>query len=1309
MHIFNFLNRHFCCFFIALSLTPACALAQTVAWQNFITAPTPYFNASSLGCGMDLNRQQAAAIGPDGNIVVTGCANGTIATIDTNTSYFDMFTAKINAQTGTELWGVTAGSNVRNAGFSVAIDSAGDVLLAGLRDGVRTLSKLHGATGALIWARPLTTPTPASGENQISMVLDRDNNVILTSDTEIERRRNTFTAKLRGSDGTTIWQNNFKLAGANAYASINAKTSIDRFGNPFVAVICYCDDGAQVFVQKLSALDGTTIWRAQSDASVDSINSISGLALDSLGNAFVAGFTDVDNNSVAFLAKFSGNSMQAIWKTYNTDNTITQSAHTAIALLPSGDIVATGYAANATKRVIRTARYSSSTGAQIWRRDLTNGVLSNDEDSIEGRAIAVDASGDIIVTGKQVLADDNESMLASTAKYDQNGTLFWLRNFDSAYKGAGQLLLLTSDKQVIEFGTHFIGTRTIALTTIRRMNENGQPIWSVTSPAARDAIALPGSKRLDGSGISLGFNDKLPAISPSAIDGQGNIIVTGNITGANGQRQLMTVKTNGNSGRELWRATHPSGVNSNNSNTGNTVALDTVGDVFVAAGSSVPEGLLYAKYKGTDGTVIWSFIAAESQSTGVFGSTGIAVDFQNNLLGAGGNSVYKINGTTGKKLWASIFSRQGSTNIGAQSIAIDHFGDINVGFRDSDGKFMVAKFNGSNGQEIWHKVIATDGTLSASAIVVAVDKNGDIAAVTNSIDLGVGQVIQVVKLARADGNTLWTAVYDGSFGNYGTTSGASNTIDKPNNIKIDSLGNIVITGFSSEIGEGYSMRTIKFAGTDGRIMWNKGVVTSSGGIGYGLVISANDDVITTGRCTTVKYRADGRTLWLYASNVANRDCYNQSVHDFQGATYVTGLAGNNDLRATWSSAKLTETTPSIDTAMTLTSSANPPSYGIPFTVTLRLTNGSPTGLVRFKVDNLTNSACSALVPVNRIASCTLTPFAGRRMITAEYSGDSAHMGATQTLELVVKSEAEKIVVQATDFDRNGAADLLLTTPTGFSIWAPTVRPNPSYLLGSDANLPNVGAGFKPIAVGMLGQNRDSAIVWRNDEGGLIITRMSGMRVSETRNYGTYFDYAVAAFADLDGDGYDDVLWRQNSTGNLYVWFMDANANVAQVSAWGGADNTWTVSGVGDLNGDGNADIIWRHASGAIYSYLSIANRRFTVNYIGEVDSSWTIRKIADFDGDGRADLLWTQPQSGVVAVWKMDGIKVQRVVVLTDIGNAATIIAFADLNGDGRMDIITHGSTANKNNVYQIAANWSGTSYALQDLTSGKRVLQLLN
>ena len=84
--------------------------------------------------------------------------------------------------------------------------------------------------------------------------------------------------------------------------------------------------------------------------------------------------------------------------------------------------------------------------------------------------------------------------------------------------------------------------------------------------------------------------------------------------------------------------------------------------------------------------------------------------------------------------------------------------------------------------------------------------------------------------------------------------------------------------------------------------------------------------------------------------------------------------------------------------------------------------------------------------------------------------------------------------------------------------------------------------------------------------------------------------------DFNGDGKNDLLWHNQSTGSLYVWFLGGTNGVVQQSTAfltpGAVANTqWQVAEVADFNADGKSDVLWHHqASGSLYVwYLGGAN------------------------------------------------------------------------------------------------------------------------
>ena len=69
------------------------------------------------------------------------------------------------------------------------------------------------------------------------------------------------------------------------------------------------------------------------------------------------------------------------------------------------------------------------------------------------------------------------------------------------------------------------------------------------------------------------------------------------------------------------------------------------------------------------------------------------------------------------------------------------------------------------------------------------------------------------------------------------------------------------------------------------------------------------------------------------------------------------------------------------------------------------------------------------------------------------------------------------------------------------------------------------------------------------------------------------DWSVAAVGDFLGDGVDDIIIWQKSTGNLYAWDNGASAEKRALGTLN--QDHWEIAAVGDYNGDGQEDLLLR--------------------------------------------------------------------------------------------------------------------------------------
>lgn len=280
-----------------------------------------------------------------------------------------------------------------------------------------------------------------------------------------------------------------------------------------------------------------------------------------------------------------------------------------------------------------------------------------------------------------------------------------------------------------------------------------------------------------------------------------------------------------------------------------------------------------------------------------------------------------------------------------------------------------------------------------------------------------------------------------------------------------------------------------------------------------------------------------------------------------------------------------------------------------------------------------------------------------------------------------------------DFDGDGNSDLLWRNSSSGSVYmwfldGSTLKTNPAYVF----NISETSWIIKDT--GDFNGDKKADLLYYNTGTGRThiylmdgVTQLSGDGSPGTQNPSS--NYTIQATGDFDGDGNDDILWRNSVTGAVYIWFLDGSAlKSGPAMAFKVPDTTWIIKGTGDFNGDSKADILYYNTvTGRTHIYLMDGTTMLSGDGSpGAVSPSTNYEIVAtgDFDGDGKDDLLWRNSSSGTLYIWFLDGSSQASppAYVLTEPNTTWVVNDAADCNGDGKADIIYYNTSTGRTWVY---------------------------
>jgi uncharacterized delta-60 repeat protein len=238
------------------------------------------------------------------------------------------------------------------------------------------------------------------------------------------------------------------------------------------------------------------------------------------------------------------------------------------------------------------------------------------------------------------------------------------------------------------------------------------------------------------------------------------------------------------------------------------------------------------------------------------------------------------------------------------------------------------------------------------------------------------------------------------------------------------------------------------------------------------------------------------------------------------------------------------------------------------------------------------------------------------------------------------------VAKIGDFDGDGKADILWRNGASGENYVYLM--NGTTIAGEGYIRTVASQDWQVAGVGDFNGDGKDDILWRNASSGEnYVYPMNGLSILGTEGYlrTVALAWTVAGIGDMDGDAKADVFWRNTSTGENYAYFMDGTTiKPTEGYVRPVASQSWQVAGMGDYNGDGKDDVLWRNsATGESYLYpMSGTTILGTEGYIRTVaDTAWQVKGTGDYDGDGKADVLWRNAVTGENYLYPMDGTTIK--------------------------------------------------------------------
>ncbi|MGA9115400.1 MAG: SBBP repeat-containing protein [Bacteroidota bacterium] len=359
------------------------------------------------------------------------------------------------------------------------------------------------------------------------------------------------------------------------------------------------------------------------------------------------------------------------------------------------------------------------------------------------------------------------------------------------------------------------------------------------------------------------------AATAVAVDGAGNVYVTGSGFGVDTDEDFQTVKyTPG--GDLVWAARYNGPADDYDAAMG--VCVDGAGNVYVTGisyGLSTDADYLTIKYNSS-GTQLWT-ARYDGPANDFDMPVGLGIDLAGSVYVSGtsyGEDTYEDYATVkysfqGAQVWAARYDGTGMDLDEVAAMSVDISGNSYVTGSsynaDFDADVVTIKYT-ANGSTDWSARYNPPDESDELAAAIAVDASRNVHVAASQWGWGTGEDYVAIKYSSTGGER-WVATYNGPGNDY----------DEPTCITVDGSGNVFVGGASTGAGTAEDFALVKFSSLGVRLWtarysgaandFDAGMAAVVDGAGNAVLAGVSYGSVTDEDVVLVRYNAAGAELW----------------------------------------------------------------------------------------------------------------------------------------------------------------------------------------------------------------------------------------------------------------------------------------------------------------------------------------------------------------------------------------------------------------------------------------------------------------